>query len=129
MHDINKKKIIRYIAVIFVIISLAMLFNIGAYASEIVDKSFVDVQVQAAVVIDAESGRVLFEKDSDKKLPMASLTKVMTSIMLVENCDMDELIEVPKEATVIGGSEAGLKAGDKVSARSLLYGMLLPSRK
>ena len=53
----------------------------------------------------------------------------MTSIMLVENCKMDELIEVPAEATWIGGSEVGLKKGDKITARSLLYGMLLPSRK
>lgn len=60
---------------------------------------------------------------------MASLTKIMTSILLVENCNLDELIEVPKEASVIGGSTVGLKKGDKVTAKSLLYGMLLPSRK
>lgn len=51
----------------------------------------------------------------------------MTSIMLVENCKMDEMIEIPKGAVWIGGSTVGLKKGDKVSAESLLYGMLLPS--
>lgn len=92
-----------------------------------VNKNFMDVQVPAAVVIDSETGRTLYEKNADEKRPMASLTKLMTSILLVENCDMDEMIEVPAEATWIGGSEVGLKKGDKVSAKSLLYGMMLPS--
>lgn len=58
---------------------------------------------------------------------MASLTKVLTSIMLVENCKMNEMVEVPKGAAIIGGSTVGLKKGDMVSVESLLYGMLLPS--
>ncbi len=92
-------------------------------------KLFVNIDSPAAVVIDNETGRILYDKNANEKRPMASLTKVMTSIILVENCSMDEMIEVPSEATWIGGSEVGLKKSDKVSARSLLYGMLLPSRK
>lgn len=92
-------------------------------------KLFINIESPAAVVIDNESCRVLYDKNAYEKRPMASLTKIMTSIMLVENCSMDEMIEVPSDATWIGGSEVGLKKGDKVSARSLLYGMLLPSRK
>ena len=105
------------------------MFNIffsSIFASE--SKEFVKVNVPSAVVMDAKTGRVLFEKNANERRPMASLTKIMTSILLVENCKMDELIEVPKEATWIGGSEVGLKKGDKVTARSLLYGMMLPSR-
>lgn len=90
-------------------------------------KLFVNIPSPAAVVIDNESGRVLYNKNADEKRPMASLTKVMTSIMLVENCKMSEMIEVPKAAALIGGSTVGLKKGDMVSAESLLYGMLLPS--
>lgn len=112
------------------VMSFLLLFNIffsTMFATS--SKEFVKVNVPSAVVIDAKTGRVLFEKNADEKRPMASLTKIMTSILLVENCKMDELIEVPNEATWIGGSEVGLKKGDKVTARSLLYGMLLPSRK
>ncbi len=90
-------------------------------------KEFVDIVSPSAVVMDSDSGRVLYEKNADDKRKIASLTKVMTSILLVENCKMDEMIEIPAAATWIGGSEVGLKKGDKVSARSLLYGMLLPS--
>lgn len=90
-------------------------------------KEIIKVNVPSAVVIDSESGRILFAKNENEKRKMASLTKIMTAILLVENCDMNEEIEVPVEATWIGGSEVGLKKGDKVLARSLLYGMMLPS--
>ncbi|MDD3303616.1 MAG: D-alanyl-D-alanine carboxypeptidase [Clostridia bacterium] len=90
-------------------------------------KEFIQVNVPAAVVIDYDTGRVLFGKNEEEQRSMASLTKVMTSILLVENCKMDEMIEVPSQATWIGGSTVGLKKGDKISAKSLLYGMMLPS--
>lgn len=112
---------------IFIIFQIIYLFfNNPVFATS--KKEFTDIKVPAAVVMDMESGRILFEKNADEPRKMASLTKIMTSILLVENCNLDELIEVPKEAAAIGGSTVGLKKGDKVSAKSLLYGMLLPSR-
>ena len=90
-------------------------------------KLLVNIDSPEAVVIDSSTGRILYDKNANEKRPMASLTKIMTSIMLVENCKLDEMIEVPKGAAVIGGSTVGLKKGDLVSAESLLYGMLLPS--
>ena len=125
MQKLNLKIISRYIIMFLLVIS----FENNLFASENSSKEFIDINVPAAVVIDSQTGRVLFDKNADERRPMASLTKIMTSIMLVENCKIDELIEVPAEATWIGGSEVGLKKGDKVTARSLLYGMLLPSRK
>lgn len=86
------------------------------------------LNVPSAVVIDMESERILFEQNANEKRAMASLTKIMTSILLVESCDLDEQIEIPKEAANIGGSTAGIKKGDKITARNLLYGMMLPSR-
>lgn len=111
---------------IFIVYLFFYFLNFSLFASS-VNKQFIDVNVPAAVVMDFESGRILYDKNGDEKRPMASLTKIMTSIMLVENCDLDEMIEVPAKATWIGGSTVGLKKGDMVSARSLLYGMLLPS--
>ncbi len=91
------------------------------------NKNFLDISSPSAVVIDFDTGRVLYEKNGSQKRKMASLTKIMTSILLVENCNLDELIDVPKEVAYIGGSTAGLKPNTQVSAKSLLYGMLLPS--
>lgn len=86
-----------------------------------------DISSPSAVVICEESGRILYDKNANEKRKMASLTKLMTAILLVENCDMNEKIIVDKRACYIGGSEAGIKPNDEVIAKDLLYGMLLPS--
>lgn len=109
--------------------TLIFCFFQSSIFSDSKSKLFLNVESPSAVVIDNESGRILYDKNANEKRPMASLTKIMTSIMLVENCNMDEMMEVSSNAAAIGGSTVGLKKGDKVSARSLLYGMLLPSRK
>lgn len=124
----NIKKDICLIFMGYCIIYFFMFFySNSSIQASVINKNFVDINSPAAVVIDNDTGRVLYEKNANEKRAMASLTKVMTSILLVENCKMDEMIEVPAAATWIGGSEVGLKKGDKVSAKSLLYGMLLPS--
>lgn len=121
---LKKIKSNHYFLIFFLLSFLFFSNRIYCFANS---KQFIDVNVPSAVVIDAKTGRVLYDKNADEKRPMASLTKVMTSILLVENCKMDELIEIPSCAANIGGSTVGLKKGDKVTARSLLYGMLLPS--
>lgn len=128
MKFFTKVKIYSLSVVIFICFFYLLLsFSYADETSKSNSKEFMQVNVPAAVVIDSKSGRVLFGKNENERRHMASLTKVMTSILLVENCNMDEEIEVPAEATWIGGSEVGLKKGDKVTARSLLYGMMLPS--
>lgn len=86
-----------------------------------------DISSPAAVVICEETGRILYNKNANEMRKMASLTKLMTAIILVENCDMNESINVAKQACYVGGSEAGINPNDEVSAKDLLYGMLLPS--
>ena len=108
-------------------ICLVIFLNNHIFSSSIIDKNYLDITSNSAVVIDYVSGRTLYEKNATQKKKMASLTKIMTSILLVENCDLDEMVEVPKEAALIGGSTVGLKYKDMVSVKSLLYGMLLPS--
>lgn len=122
-------KIVRYTHLYKIFISFLFIFFINLiFFCNLNCATFdLNINVPAAVVMDMDSGRILYEKNADEKRPMASLTKIMTSILLVENCDMEELIEVPQAAANIGGSTVGLKKGDKVTARSLLYGMLLPS--
>lgn len=87
----------------------------------------VEISSPSAVVICNESGRILYDKNSKEQRKMASLTKMMTSILLVENCEMNEEITIDKRACYIGGSEAGIKPNDVITAENLLYGMLLPS--
>jgi len=86
-----------------------------------------------AVAIDRDSKAILFEKNENQKVPMASTTKIMTAIVLLENLGinnnltLDTEIEVCKQAASIGGSRLGLKTGDKVKVNDLLYGLMLCS--
>lgn len=86
-----------------------------------------------ALVLDRDSKAVLYSKDADKRVPMASTTKIMTAIVLLENLGvnndltLDTQIEVCKEAGAINGSRLGLKKGDKVTINDLLYGLMLCS--
>lgn len=107
----------------FCFISFILAFLFGKIYAE----DELKLKSDSAVVIDSLTGRVLYSKKSQQKHSIASLTKVMTAIMLTENVNMSDLIEIPKEAARIGGSTAGVKAGEKMSAKDLLYAMLLPS--
>lgn len=80
------------------------------------------------LVLDASTSQVLFEKDSTKKLPIASLTKIMTAVVVLENYNLDEVLSVPKEAVgLLPGSVIYLKEGERVTVENLLYGLLLYS--
>lgn len=86
-----------------------------------------------AIVLDRNSKAILFAKNENQRVPMASTTKIMTAIVLLENLGvnnnltLDTQVEVCKEAGAIGGSRLGLKAGDKVTVNNLLYGLMLCS--
>lgn len=85
------------------------------------------IAARAAVVMEYESGRVLFEKNADTKLPMASTTKIMTTLLTLESGDLDEWFTVDSQAIKVEGSSMGLTEGRIVSKRILCYGMMLPS--
>lgn len=88
-----------------------------------------DVQVPAksAVVMDADSGRILFEQNSEESLPMASTTKIMTALITLEQPDLDEKFVVDSEALRVEGSSMGLRDGDWATLHALAIGMLLSS--
>lgn len=82
---------------------------------------------KAAVLIDAKSKAVLFAKNADARLPMASTTKIMTALCIIEKADPDSVITVTKEAADTEGSSIYLKTGEKITVSDLLYGLLLES--
>jgi D-alanyl-D-alanine carboxypeptidase (penicillin-binding protein 5/6) len=104
------------------------ILSLNIYASEFINtKDYLNINVPAAVVIDNTTHRVLFEKNANERRSIASLTKMMTCILLIENCDFNEVITVPDSVEWVGGSLLGLKKGDTITAYNLLIGMLLPS--
>ena len=88
-----------------------------------------DISSKAAIVIDRDSKSVLYGKNINQKRAMASTTKIMTAIIVLENCNLNETITVTNKAASTGGSRLGLKTNDKITMHDLLYGLLLCSRK
>ena len=87
----------------------------------------VTTSAKAAVVINADTGEVIYSQNAEEKLPMASTTKIMTALLLCEKGDMEKEITVTDQMVRVEGTSMGLLAGDKVSYKALLYGMLLAS--
>ena len=86
------------------------------------------LSAKSAVVIEANSKRVLLEKDKDAKLPMASTTKIMTALVALENTpDLDEVFDVDNRAVGIEGTSIYLRKDEKLSMRHLLLGLMLAS--
>lgn len=81
----------------------------------------------SCIVIDRTSKYILYGKNENDKVKMASTTKIMTAIVVLEHSSLDKTVEVSKKAASTGGSRLGLKAGDKITIRDLLYGLLLRS--
>ena len=77
--------------------------------------------------MDAESGRVLYELDADTRSRIASTTKIMTGLLACETLALDAEYAVPAEAVGIEGSSMYLRAGERVTGRELLYGLMLRS--
>ena len=85
------------------------------------------VDARAAILIEAESGRVLFSQNSDEMLPMASTTKIMTCLLALENAQLDALVKTPREASGITGTSIYLSEGETLTMEQLLYGLMLRS--
>lgn len=86
-----------------------------------------EVNAEAAVVMDADSGRLLYAQNPDKRLAHASTTKIMTALLTLEQPDQDRYFTVDSDAIQVEGTTMGLQPGDSVTLHQLAAGMLLPS--
>ena len=85
------------------------------------------VSAQKAYVLDAVSGRVLYEKQPDARSLIASTTKIMTALIVCEQCNVLDRMRIPKEAVGIEGSSMYLREGEVLTLQELLYGLMLSS--
>lgn len=109
----------RIIALLVALVSLSA-FDFNAFAQ-------VGVSAESAVLICADNGEILFSRNADRQLSMASTTKIMTSLIALEASIPDKEIVVTKEMVSVEGTSMGLIPGDSVSMEELVYGMLLQS--
>ena len=82
---------------------------------------------QAEIAMELSTGTVLSESNAHARLPMASTTKILTAIIIIDDCDLDEEIVVPDEAVGVEGSSIYLEREEKIDIRDLLYGLMLRS--
>lgn len=81
----------------------------------------------AEIAMELTTRTVLTESNADKRMPMASTTKIMTAIIIAEDCKLDEEITVPDAAVGVEGSSIYLKKDERIDVRDLLYGLMLRS--
>ena len=85
------------------------------------------VSAQSAIVVEAETGRVIWAKNAHASLPMASTTKIMTALVALENADPAKTVSISPDAVGIEGSSVYLYEDERLSLEDLLYAMLLES--
>lgn len=132
MH--KHKYVIYFLSFALSLVAVMGLSTRNAWAKEIIDtqiqigNSTYNTTSQAMVLLETNSGRVIVNHNGEEKLPMASLTKIITAIVALENCaDLDELHQITAQEQGIEGSSIYLKAGEHLSIRQLLYGLMLRS--
>ncbi|WP_374723447.1 D-alanyl-D-alanine carboxypeptidase family protein [Calidifontibacillus erzurumensis] len=86
-----------------------------------------DVSAETAILMDAASGRILYEKAPHQKMRIASITKIMTAILAIESGKLDEKTIISKRAVRTEGSSIYLKEGEKIELKHLVYGLMLRS--
>ena len=91
------------------------------------DTQGMSVGADAAILMEAKTGRILFAQNVDERLPFASTTKIMTALLALEQPQADAQFVVDPAAIKVEGSSMGLTEGDQVTLRTLAVGMLLAS--
>ena len=116
----------------FTIIFFFLCIPLNAYASNNFHiknpEETLQINARHAIVFDRLSKRILYGKKENEICKMASTTKIMTAIVVIENCtNLNEIVHVSKKAAHIGGSRLGLSTNDSITVENLLYGLLMVS--
>lgn len=119
MGDGNMKKVIS------IILAFIFVFPLFAFSAEGLDSC--DLSAECAVVMCVQTGEILFEKNAHIRHSMASTTKIMTSLIALEQNNPSKMIIADSESINVEGTSMGLQTGDKVTLKDLVYGMLLLS--
>jgi len=128
----NIKKPIKIITAS--LLALTMAFTAAAVPAVYADTTTLNrpvISARSAVVIDGETGSILYGKNIHSRRDPVSTTKLLTTLIAVERLDLNQVVTISRKTAdttkYSGGSRVGLKAGENITVRDLLYGALLPS--
>ena len=99
------------------LLAAVLIFPVKGYA----------LSAEKAILADAATGRILYEKNADSRSLIASTTKIMTALVVCEQCNVLDRLRIPKEAVGIEGSSMYLQEGEVLTIQELLYGLMLHS--
>lgn len=108
-------------------ISISVYWPMGAVAAGAQSVSLPYISAQSAILVEAETGAVLFEKNADNRMLIASTTKILTALVVLENCSLSEKVVIKDDFPNVEGSSMYLKLGEELTVLELLYGLLLAS--
>ena len=114
----------KYIVAVLAIVLLMNGLSVQVWAKEPAET---EVYAKAAVLMDAESGRVLYEKNGQEILAMASTTKILTCILALENADLEEWVDISAYASTMPKVRLGVKKGERYRLGDLLHSLMLES--
>lgn len=87
----------------------------------------VETKAKSAAILDLKTNKILFQKNANESLPVASITKLMSAVALIENFDLDQTVTVPYKSAYPIGSKMHLYPGEQIKAAELVQGMLIAS--
>lgn len=85
-----------------------------------------DISAKAAILMFSD-GKALYERNADARMLIASTTKIMSALVVLDNCDPAEIVKITAKSEAVEGSSMYLKAGEELTVQELLYGMLMAS--
>ena len=100
---------------------------LNTLSSSFESSNFPVINARHAIVFDRSSMKILYGKKENEICKMASTTKIMTAIVVIENANLSDTVIISKKAANTGGSRLGLSANDKITVENLLYGLMLKS--
>ena len=113
--------------VLSVLISLSLALSICAFPCHAAPSDSLSLSAESAILIAAEDGSVLAQKNAHTRMGMASTTKILTALVALEHLELDDTVKIPKEAVGIEGSSVYLAEGEELTVRELLLALMLAS--
>ncbi|RII34476.1 D-alanyl-D-alanine carboxypeptidase [Clostridium chromiireducens] len=114
------------ISILILGLILTQILNISVSAKGKNDTNF-RVNARCAIALDKETGAVLFEQNAYEIVPMASTTKILTSLIAIEHGELDKKVTISKKAASIRGSTVGYKVNEEITLRELIFGLMFKS--
>jgi len=117
------RKTVKFLSIFFI---FALFFSALPFG---IPKTYADSNAnkESEIVIESSTGRVLYGKNINQKMFMASTTKILTAITVIENCNLSDIVTVTDKTVGVEGSSIYLEEGEKLSVGNLLYGLMLRS--